>query len=260
MKRPMLIIAFGVVAITFLLMINEKWIRKDGAPKSAETQKEDEAVQQDSTTDQKAKAKSASKPPVYDLSNKMHWYDPETTFGINESKLLSEMLKPFQPSHREFQLIAQYETSFKNLTKSLSEDEHFSVEGRTWLRKEIDKLNEQILKDLGVERHRFYIEVIEPSTGYYDTWKVLNVNGISEERVQEFRELADQFNQQMHGRPLFRADRYVARSVPREGFRIDSDERERLAKVFRDRIEQDFGKQVLNDVLSFGGSIFLWTI
>ena len=140
-------------------------------------------VQQGSANAQKTKAKPTSKPPVYDLSNKAHWYDPETTIGLYESKTLAEWLEPFKPKPQEFQIIAQYETSYRKLKESLSEDEYYSVDGRKRLRKEIDKLNEQIQKDFGAERHRFYIEVIEPSTDYYNTWKRLDVNGISEDRI-----------------------------------------------------------------------------
>ena len=130
MKRPILIIAFGVAAITFLLMINEKWIRKDGAPKSAETQKEEEAVQQDSPTEQRTTDKPTSKPPVYDLTNKAHWYDPETTIGLYGSRILAKEIEPFKPTSEEFQIIAQYEVARRKLKESLTEDEYYSVEGR----------------------------------------------------------------------------------------------------------------------------------
>ena len=253
MKRPILIIAFGVVAITFLLMINEKWIRKDGAPKSAETQ--EEAVQQDSTTDQKAKAKSASRPPIYDLSNKTHWYDPETTVGLYGSEILAEWLEPFKPTSEEFQIIAQYETSRKKLKESLSEDEYYSVEGRKRLIDGILELNKQLREQLGEERTQFYAEVGDPDTGYYNTWEVLKVNGISEERVAEFRELADEFNRQMHGRPLYRAERRIAYYSPADWY-FSYDEHNQIAKTFRERIEKEFGRQVLDDILSLSPDTF----
>ena len=162
MKRPILIIASGVVVIALLLLVNEKWIKKTSAPKSADKQQKVESVQQgSSTTKQKTTDKPTSKPPVYDLSTKAHWHDPETTVGLHGgTRLLSETLKPFHPNPKEFQLIAQYETEFKKLKESLSEDEYFSIDGRTWLKKETDKLNKQIQEQLGEERHRFYLEVL----------------------------------------------------------------------------------------------------
>ena len=256
MKRPILIIASGVVVISLLLLVNEKWLKETSAPKTADKQQKEESVQQGtSPTEQKTTAKPTSKPPVYDLTNKAHWYDPETTVGLYESKTLAEWLEPFKPKPEEFQSIAQYETSRKKLKESLSEDEYYSVEGRKRLIDGILKLNKKLREDLREERAQFYAEVQEPETGYYYTWEVLTVNGISDDRVSEFRELADEFNQQMHGIPLFRAERRVGRYSP-EDWDIDSAEQERIAQAFRDRIEKEFGKQVLDDIFDIGDSLF----
>ena len=255
MKRPILIIAFGVVVIALLLLVNEKWIKEPSAPKTAEKQQESAAEGQGSSTAQRTTAKPTSKPPVYDLTNKAHWYDPETTVGLYESKTLAEWLEPFKPNAREFQIIAQYENERKKLSESLSEDEYYSVEGRKRLIDEILKLNKKLREQLGEERTQFYAEVQEPETGYYYTWKVLTVNGVSDDRVSEFRELADEFNRQMHGRPLYRADREVARYSP-DDWDVDSEEQERIAKTFQDRIEKEFGKQVLDDIIELGDSLF----
>ena len=167
------------------------------------------------------------------------------------------MLKPFHPTPEEFQVIAQYEAARKKLDKSMSEDKYYSVEGRKQIIDEILKLNKQMREDLGLERTQLYVEVRETETGYYDTWKVLTVNGISEDlvSVSEFRELADEFNQQMHGKPLYRAEREIVRCSPHD-FRIDSVDQERIAKTFRDRIEKEFGKQVLDDILFIDGRAF----
>ena len=261
MKRPILIIAFGVVAITFLLMINEKWIRKDGAPKTAAKQQETEPVQQSSPTVQKKKteAKPTSKPPVYDLSNKTHWYDPETTISLYGSRILAKEIEPFKPTSEEFQIIAQYEVACRKLKESFSEDEYYFVEGRKRLIDGILELNKQLREDLGEERTQFYAEVGDPDTGYYNTWEVLKVNGISEERVAEFRELADEFNRQMHGIPLYRAERRIASYYP-AGRDITFDEHNQIAKTFRERIEKEFGRQVLDDILSLSPDTFLWMI
>ncbi len=255
MKRPILILSAGVVVIALPLLVNEKWIKEPSAPETADKQQEAAAEGQGSPTEQKTMAKPTSKPPVYDLSKKAHWYDPETTIGLYESKMLAEWLEPFNPSLQEFQLIAQFETTYKKLKESLSEDEYYSVEGRKRLIDELSKQSDILQQQLGEERMRFYLEVREPVTGYHKTWKVLTANGISEERVAEFRELADEFNQQMHGRPLYRVDREVIRYSP-DDFRISSDEKKRIAQTFRDRIEREFGKQVLDDVLSLGGETF----
>lgn len=256
MKRPILIIAGGVIVIALLLLLNEKWIQKDSAPKTAEKQQESASEGQGSTAEQRTTGKPTSKPPVYDSSKKAYWYDPETTIGFQgSSKTLAEWLEPFKPNAEEFQIIAQYENERKKLKESQTEDEYYTVEGRLWLIDETLKLNNQLRKDMGEERTLFYFEVRELGTGYYDTWKVLTANGISENRVAEFRELADEFNQQMHGIPLFRAERPYARYLP-EDWDIDSDDQKRIAKTFRDRIEKEFGRQVLEDILSLRGGLF----
>ena len=190
---------------------------------------------------------------------KAHWYDPETTVGLYESKTIAEWLEPFNPSPEEFQTIAQYETVYKKLKESQTEDEYYSVNGRKRLIDEVLKLNKKLREDLGEERTWFYAEVRKLDTGYYYTWKALKVNGISEDRVAEFRELADEFNQQMHGWPLYRAERMVDRydTKTRSNTEFDHfDHQERIAKTFRDRIEKEFGKQVLEDVLALIGDMF----
>ena len=258
MKRPILIIAGGVIVIALLLLLNEKWIQKDSAPKTAEKQQESAAEGQGSPTEQRTTDKPTSKPPVYDWSNKAHWYDPETTIGFwGSSKTLAEWLEPFKPTAEEFQVIAQYEAARKKLDESQTEDEYYSVEGRNRIVDEVMKLHKQIRKDMGLERAQFYAEVRGRVSGYYDTWRVLTVNGISENRVAEFRDLADEFNQQMHGRPLFRGKSSIIRPLPRDDFSSGRFvERRQLAKTFQDRIEKEFGKQVLDDVLSLGGETF----
>ena len=257
MKRPILIIAGGVVVISILLLVNEKWIKETSAPKSADKQQKVESVQQGSSpSEQKTTDKPTTKPLVYDLSNKAHWYDPETTIGFRgSSQTLAEWLEPFKSNAEEFQIIAQYENERKKLEEATTEDEYYSVEGRKRIIDEILKLNKKLREQLGDERTQFYAEVRELETGYYHTWKVLTANGISEERVAEFRELADEFNRQMHGIPLFRVERDVARYLP-EDFRIDYEEQKQIAKTFRDRIEKEFGKQVLDDILSLSGGVF----
>ena len=259
MKKPILILTVGVVVISLLLFVNEKWIKETSASKTADKQQESAAEGQGSPTEQRTTDKPTSKPPVYDLSKKAHWYDPKTTIGglYGSSKLLSEWLEPFKPNAEEFQFIAQYETEFKKRKESLTEDEYYSVQGRQWLIKETEKLNEQLLEQIGEDRFLFLAEVRDPTTGYYHTWKALTVNGVSEDRVSEFRELADEFNQQMHGIPLFRAKRQVAYYSP-PGFDISWDEKKRIAKYFRERIEKEFGKQVIDDILSLRGlSVFM---
>ena len=254
MKKTIAILIGSTVAISLIWLIDETLLTETSAPKTAEKRQESAVERQDSPTRQKTKAKPTTKPPIYDLSQKAHWYDPETTIGFRgSSKTLSEWLEPFHPTPQEFQFIAQFEISYKNLKESLSEDEYYSVEGRKQLIDESLKLNKQLREQLGEERTQFYAEVRKLETGYYDTWKVLTVNGISEEGVSEFRELADEFNQQVYDRPLYRGDTYVARPAPGDDFRIDIDEKERIAQSFRERIEKKFGKQVLDDILFTGG-------
>ena len=44
---------------------------------------------------------------------------------------------------------------------------------------------------MGEERFRFYGEVRKPETHYYDTWKILIANGISEEEMTKDIEEAE---------------------------------------------------------------------
>ena len=258
MKKPIFIIAAGMVAVSLIWLVDKTFLAKEHAPKTASNQQDSADEGQGSSTAQRTTDKPTSKPPIYDLSNKAHWYDPETTIGFRGSyQTLAKWLEPFKPTSEEFQIIAQYEAARKKLKESLSEDEYYSVEGRKRLIDEVIKLHKQLREDLGIERTQFYAEVRELVSGYYYTWKVLTVNGISEESVAEFRELADEFNQQMHGRPLFRGDRDSVRPPPRAGFSSGSlKEQRQIAKNFQDRIEKEFGKQILDDVLSLRGETF----
>ena len=72
------------------------------------------------------------------------------------SKTLSEWLEPFQPKPQEFQIIAQYEASFRKLKESLSEDEEHSVEGRKRLMDRISKLTKRLREQLGEEHHEMH--------------------------------------------------------------------------------------------------------
>ena len=227
-------------------------------PKTADKpQPQETLVTQSSTTVPKKKTedKSTTKPPVYDWSKKTHWYDPETTVGLYGSGILAKEIEPFKPTSEEFQIIAQYEVARRKLKESLSEDEYYSVEGRKRLIDGILELNKQLREQLGEERTQFYAEVRDPDTGYYNTWEVLKVNGISEERVAEFRELADEFNRQMHGRSLYRAERRIAYYYT-AGRDITLDGQNQIAKTFRERIEKEFGRQVLDDILSLSPITF----
>ena len=86
MKRPILIIAAGVVVISILWLVDKTFLAKESAPETADKQQKVESVQQGSSpTEQKTTAKPTLKPPVYDLSQKAHWYDPETTVGLYKS-------------------------------------------------------------------------------------------------------------------------------------------------------------------------------
>ena len=44
MKRPILIIASGVVVIALLLLVNEKWLKETNAPETADNQQKVESV------------------------------------------------------------------------------------------------------------------------------------------------------------------------------------------------------------------------
>ena len=88
MKRPILILSTGIVVILLLLMVNEKWLKETSAPKAAVAKQQESAIDQQGTptsSQKETEAKPTTKPPVYDLSQKAHWYDPEITVGYRGS-------------------------------------------------------------------------------------------------------------------------------------------------------------------------------
>ena len=111
-KTIVILIGYTVV-ISLIWPIDEILITLTSELKSAENQKKKESVQQDSANAQETKAKPKFKPPVYDLFKKSHWYNPEITIRLYESKTLSEWLEPFHPTPEEFQIIDQYESLYK---------------------------------------------------------------------------------------------------------------------------------------------------
>ena len=121
MKKPILMIADGMVAVSLIWTVDKTFLAKESAPKTADKQEESAVARQGSaTTPKKPADKPTSKPPVYDLSKKAHWYAPETTIGFwSSSRTLAEWIEPFQPTAEEFRLIAQYETEFKENSMNL---------------------------------------------------------------------------------------------------------------------------------------------
>ena len=115
MKKPILMVADGMVAVSLIWTVDKTFLAKESAPKTADKQQESEVARQGSaTTPKKPADKPASKPPVYDLSKKAHWYALETTIGFwSSSKTLAEWIEPFQPTAEEFRLIAHTKLSSK---------------------------------------------------------------------------------------------------------------------------------------------------
>lgn len=99
MKKPILIIAAGMIAVSLIWLVDETFLTQTIAPKTADKQQESGLERQGSPTKQKTtdklNVKPKFKPPVYDLSKKAHWYDPETTIELYESQTLAEWLEPF---------------------------------------------------------------------------------------------------------------------------------------------------------------------
>ena len=102
MKKTIIILTGSIIAISILWLADKKLLNKTSDPGSAENQKKEESVQQGSSTNQKIKAKSTSKYPVYDLYKKSHWYDPEKTMRIYGVKPIFKMIKLFHPAPKEF--------------------------------------------------------------------------------------------------------------------------------------------------------------
>lgn len=90
MKKTIIIIT-GDLVVDSIIWLTSGWVSsKISDLKAVEKQQESMIVRQDSTTEQKTKTKPKFKHPVYDLSPKTYWYDPETTIELYESKTLTE--------------------------------------------------------------------------------------------------------------------------------------------------------------------------
>ena len=97
------------------------------------------------------------------------------------------------------------------------------MEGRRWLIDKTLNLNKKLLEQIqmGEERAQFYAEVRESETGYYRTWKTFLLRGKE--------------------RPVIRYES--------GNFSIDWYQQRQVGKTFQDRIEKEFGRQVLDDIL-----------
>ena len=107
MKKTIIILSGAIVAISILWLVDEKLPTKTSKSKFAESQKKNESVQQISTTEEKAKAKPTSKPPVYDLSPKKNTLmrpPKQSPISTEEQGYSSKCWNPFIQPLRNFSI------------------------------------------------------------------------------------------------------------------------------------------------------------
>ena len=72
MKKLILIIAAGMVAVSLIWLVDKTFLAKESQPKTADKQQDSAVARQGLPTAQKITDKPPSKPPVYDVSQKAH--------------------------------------------------------------------------------------------------------------------------------------------------------------------------------------------
>jgi hypothetical protein len=178
-------------------------------------------------------------------SDKQHFYNPLVATTAH-GKLLSWVLAPFKPSTSEFQMIAEFEGKLGFLNDATSELDFQSAEGRRKWRAELNRHTQQLEESLGQERYQRYQYVFDPKTCYSSAWRLLNVNDISEDQIVDLLLLADDCSQRTTGAKLD-----GSRSND-DGLSTSDRNRDEVRREFRERIQSQFGYQVLHDLVVLG--------
>lgn len=194
----------------------------------------------------------------FDLSKKAHYHDPETTmYGIYN---LAWMLEPFHPTPQEFQYIAQRMAGVREVKKKVGDDAFFTPKGRRQFSREVDKLDAILRKQLGKKRYERYIYTAAPplnKTCYSDAWRFVTVNGLDESRAEDLRDLAIEYNREVRGMEIDgQTDIDEIDRWRHEWHDLSYDEKKAIKLSFMDRIRDDFGEGVLNDILAVSNDLF----
>jgi len=178
-------------------------------------------------------------------SDKQHFYDPLVATTAH-GKHLSWVLAPLKPSTSEFQSIAEFEAKSRFLNDATSELDYQSAEGRRKWRAELNRHTQHLEESLGPGRYQRYQYVFDLKTRYSSAWRLLNVNDIPEDQIVDLLLLADDYSQRTTGAKLD-----GSRSND-DGLSTSDRNWNEVRREFRERIQSQFGYQVLHDILVLG--------
>ena len=189
---------------------------------------------------------------LFDLTDKSHYFNPETTLDLStplfpEKVKLSWILEPFNPSPSEFQAIATYQAEKARLSEVIDEAAFFTPDGGKKYIAGVDKLKQELRERLGKERFKHYEYLFTSGSGYTTAWRMLNVNGFDEGRVQEMLDIAAEYNRLVHGKELNSQKKINGWTRP--------EDLEPLKESFRQRIVTLYGEQMLYDIFGLTGNI-----
>lgn len=187
----------------------------------------------------------------FSLNAKKHYYDPKHTltrsYPNSPSRIkLAWQLEPFEPTPKEFQYIAQYEASMEHLSEVVDEEAFFTPEGRALYAKEATRFEKNLKSQLGKNRYDRYEYVFSPKSGYSNAWRLLKVNGIDTSRVGKLQELAIRYNREVLGEASLDMRENITSWIP-------PDNEDEIKELYRIKIKQQFGKQVLFDIMALKG-------
>ncbi len=267
--KKIIIISFGIVVIGTLFWLKSLEEQTSSAATKSPSDKTATTSQEQAATKPTEKDDRSRGMPQFDLSKKAHYYDPETTM-TSVGKTLAWHLQPFHPTPQEFQYIAQFDAARDKLRKSSISrgDDWFTRAARIVFGTELDKLKRRFKQQLGKERYDRYQYVMLGRDGYYESWRAVAASGLDEERVEELRALATEYNRTVHGTEIdekihfeseaelderIEFEREMREKAPGVAMlrRGEIDERGKLIASYRERIRKEFSQQMLDDLLAF---------
>lgn len=259
--KKVIIISFGIVVIGVLFWLKSLEEQTSSAATKSPSDKTATTSQEQAATKPTEKNDRSRGIPQFDLSKKAHYYDPETTM-TSIGRTLAWHLQPFHPAPQEFQYIAQFEAACDNLRKSsMSQgDDWFTRAARIVFGTELDKLKRRLKQQLGKERYARYQYVMLDDNGYSESWRLVAASGLDEERVEDLRSLATEYNRTVHGTEIGgRIEIGEWEELPdRLMFHRTQAEELEIITPYRERIRKEFSQQMLDDLLAFPGGGYLF--
>lgn len=252
--KKIIIISFGIVVIGALFWLKSLEEQTSSAATKSPSDKTATTSQEQAATKPTEKTDRSRGMPQFDLSKKAHYYDPETTM-TSRGRTLAWHLQPFHPTPQEFQYIAQFDAARDKLRKSsISQgDDWFTRAARVVFGTELDKLKRRLKQQLGKERYARYQYVMRSENGYYKSWRLIAASGLGEERVEDLRALATEYNRTVHGTEIGgRIEIGEWEEIPdRSMYHRTYAEELEIIVTYRERIRKEFGQQMLDDLLAF---------